>query len=121
MGKSEREAVEAQTNVLSNQIQSIQDEMERIVSVVEQTGGSIMGLQGIKSGMQSAEILNHAGAEALVERQPMIKVPADPVGALPSYPAPESLKKKKIIVSLEQKNNNNIKSRYRVRQAAQQA
>lgn len=97
--------------------------MERIVSVVEQTGGSIMGLQGIKSGIQSAEmdVHNNAGVEALVERQPMIKVPADPIGSLPSYPAPESLKKKKIIVSLEQKNNNNIKSRYRVRQAAQQA
>lgn len=45
VGQTEKEAVEAQTQALASQIQTIQDEMDKIVRVVEQTGENIIGSQ----------------------------------------------------------------------------
>ena len=81
--------------------------MERIVSVVEQTGGSIIGFQGLRSEIQTAprqleaELPNYSGAEAIVERQPMMMIPPTNNGVTGVDYQIDSVKKKKIMVNLD--------------------
>ena len=80
VGQTEKEAVEAQTQALAAQIQTIQDEMDKIVKVVEQTGENIIGSQG-QSVVQRADNegtgIGSGASQRRAERQPMIKLTAD--------------------------------------------